>query len=101
GPSQEYRPRAQSRHRIDSRLFRYRGERCPDKIGYLQSDARHDQHNALLAAEKALGDLSERMLAGVAARFGKNSSYYEQAGGVRMSERKRPVRKPKAPPTKP
>lgn len=60
-----------------------------------------DQYNALVASERALGDLSERMLAGVAARFGKNSSQYEQAGGVRKSERKRPTRKPKTPPNKP
>lgn len=39
--------------------------------------------------------MSERMLAGVAARYGKDSSQYEQAGGVRKSERKRPTRKTK------
>ena len=53
-----------------------------------------DKYNALVAAEKSLGDISERMLAGIAARFGKDSSEYEQAGGVRKSERKRPTRKP-------
>jgi hypothetical protein len=47
-----------------------------------------DLYNQLLTDEKALSDLSERMLAGVGARFGKNSSQYEQAGGVRKSERK-------------
>lgn len=41
--------------------------------------------------------MSERMLAGVAARYGKDSSQYEQAGGVRKSERKRPTRKTKTP----
>jgi hypothetical protein len=51
-----------------------------------------EKYNALVAAEKALGDISERMLAGIAARFGKDSSEYEQAGGVRKSERKRPTR---------
>ena len=60
-----------------------------------------DQYNAVLASEKNTGDFSERMLAGVAARFGKNSSQYEQAGGVRKSERKRPTRKPTTPPNKP
>ena len=35
-------------------------------------------------------DLSERALAGVAARFGKNSVEYQKAGGKKKSERKRP-----------
>lgn len=48
-----------------------------------------DKYNALLAAEKTLQDFSERVLAGVAAKYGKNSTEYEQAGGVRKSERKR------------
>ena len=51
--------------------------------------------NALVAQEKAVADWSERMLAGVASKFGKDSSEYEKAGGVRKSERKTPVRKPK------
>ena len=50
-------------------------------------------YNNFLAEEASLRDLSERMLAGVAAVYGKNSDQYEQAGGVRKSERKRPVRK--------
>jgi hypothetical protein len=55
-----------------------------------------EAYNAFLLAEKALRDLSERMLAGVASKYGKDSSQYEMAGGVRKSERKRPVRKKKA-----
>lgn len=59
-----------------------------------------EKYNKLLASETALRDLSERMLAGVAAKFGKDSDEYEQAGGVRKSERKRPVaRKPATAPT--
>lgn len=50
-----------------------------------------EKANDLVAAEKTLQDLTERLLAGVAARFGKDSSEYEQAGGVRKSERKRPA----------
>jgi len=46
-------------------------------------------YNELLAAEKVLADLKERMLTGVAAKYGKDSSEYEQAGGTRKSERKR------------
>ena len=56
--------------------------------------------NAVVAAEKVSSDLSERMLAGVAARFGKDSTQYEQAGGIRKSERKPRVRKTKTPPAK-
>lgn len=55
--------------------------------------------NNVVAAEKHSSDMSERMLAGIAARYGKDSSEYEQAGGVRKSERKPRVRKPKTPPT--
>jgi hypothetical protein len=53
--------------------------------------------NAVVAAEKLSSDLSERMLAGIAARFGKDSSQYEQAGGIRKSERKPRARKTKTP----
>lgn len=51
-----------------------------------QADAAANELNAL---EKRLGTLSGRMLAGVGARFGKDSSEYEMAGGVRTSEIKR------------
>jgi len=50
-------------------------------------------YNEFLAEEADLRDLGERMLAGVAAVYGKDSDQYEQAGGVRKSECKRPVRK--------
>ena len=53
-------------------------------------------NNTLLKVEKDLTALNERMLLGVAAKFGKDSNEYEMAGGVRKSERKRPVRKVKA-----
>ena len=53
--------------------------------------------NAIVADEKALDDLSVRMLAGVGSKYGRESSEYEQAGGTRTSERKAPVRKPKTP----
>jgi hypothetical protein len=39
------------------------------------------------ALEKRLGDLSDRMLIGVAFKYGKDSREYEMAGGVRKSER--------------
>ena len=37
--------------------------------------------------EKSLGDLSEKMLIGVAFKYGKDSREYEMAGGVRKSDR--------------
>lgn len=49
--------------------------------------------NIVLASEKALKDLSERMLAGVAAKFGKGSDEYEKAGGKKKTERKRMPKK--------
>lgn len=52
-----------------------------------------EKANNLASAERTLQDFSERFLAGVAARFGKDSSEYEKAGGVRKSERKRPARR--------
>jgi hypothetical protein len=39
--------------------------------------------------EKNLGELSEKMLIGVAFKYGKDSREYEMAGGVRKSERVR------------
>ena len=49
--------------------------------------------NDLLAQEKAMATLSERMLDGISLKYGKDSNAYEQAGGVRKSERKKPARK--------
>ena len=54
-----------------------------------------EAYNTYLLAEKGIRDLSERMLAGVASKYGKDSNQYEMAGGTRKSERKRPVRKAK------
>lgn len=46
-------------------------------------------------AEKSLMELTEHMLVSVAAKYGKNSDEYKMAGGIRRSDRKRPVRKSK------
>lgn len=51
--------------------------------------------NDLQREERELQTETARMLAGVGAHFGPDSSEYEQAGGTRTSERKRPVRKAK------
>jgi hypothetical protein len=48
-------------------------------------------YNQTLEADRALQDLSERVLLGVASKYGKDSHEYEMAGGVRKSERKRRV----------
>ena len=55
-------------------------------------------HRALKEAERSLADLSENMLIAVAYKYGKNSTEYEMAGGVRKTDRKRPVRKTKPEP---
>ena len=52
-----------------------------------------DQYNACIAQMKVVSDLSERVLSGVASKFGKDSSEYEMAGGVKKSERKKPKAK--------
>lgn len=51
----------------------------------------------LVKQERDLDDLSSRMLAGVAVKFGKESDEYQQAGGTRTSARKTPKRKAKVP----
>jgi hypothetical protein len=45
--------------------------------------------NNIQAGEKALRAYSSRMLAAVAAYYGRDSNEYEQAGGTRTSERAR------------
>jgi len=52
-----------------------------------------DLQNSLEAAEEALNETNRRMLSAAEARYGPDSSEYEQAGGTRKSERKRPTRK--------
>lgn len=41
----------------------------------------------IVQLEKNLSELSERMLIGIAFKYGKDSREYEMAGGVRKSER--------------
>lgn len=53
--------------------------------------------NVLEAEESVVADWTERMLAGVGTKYGKDSDEYEKAGGTRKSERKTPVRKPATP----
>ena len=49
--------------------------------------------------EHRLTDFSERMLTGVATQYGKNSTEYTMAGGIRKSERKPRARKGTTPVT--
>lgn len=53
--------------------------------------------NTLDASEKVLTKKSSIMLTGVGQKYTKDSTEYEQAGGVRESDRKKPVQKAKAP----
>jgi hypothetical protein len=55
-----------------------------------------EKKNLIAESESKLQDLSERMLAGVASKFGKNTDEYEKAGGVKKSDRKKAVRLKKA-----
>lgn len=54
-----------------------------------------EKKNVFDAKEKELKAMHERVLDGVAFKFGKDSNEYEKAGGVKKSDRKRPVRKKK------
>ncbi|MBW4421651.1 MAG: hypothetical protein KME13_20925 [Myxacorys californica WJT36-NPBG1] len=47
---------------------------------------------SVVEAEKSLSELSEKMLIGVAFKYGKDSQEYQKAGGTRKSDRKRAVR---------
>ena len=47
--------------------------------------------NLFESAETKTRDFSDRMLAAVAAKFGRASNEYEQAGGRRKTGRRRPV----------
>ena len=51
------------------------------------------KQNLFKSKEKTLRDWSERMLAGVAAKYGKNSDEYEKAGGTKKSDHKAAVKK--------
>src|SRR5215831_10277317 len=54
-----------------------------------------ERGNLLDAREQRLADFSQRILAAVKAHFGPDSNEFELAGGVRRSDRKKPVRTPK------
>ncbi|MDX6614314.1 MAG: hypothetical protein QOD75_3500 [Blastocatellia bacterium] len=66
-----------------------------------ESAAMDERQNRLDARENSLRDLNRRVLSAVEAQYGRDSSEYEQVGGTRLSERKRPTGRPatKKPPT--
>jgi hypothetical protein len=73
-----------------------------DEAEYNQESAAMDERqNRLDTRETALRDLNRRILSAVEAQYGRDSSEYEQVGGTRLSERKRPTGRPstKKPPT--
>jgi len=55
-----------------------------------------ERTNRLDTRERQLADLSQRVLAAVKGQYGPDSSEFEQVGGTRRSDRKRPTRAPKA-----
>ena len=62
--------------------------------GYNQMVSAADEaQNQVDAAEESLNELNKRMLAAVKAHYGPDSNQYEQAGGKRLRDRKRPARK--------
>ena len=58
-----------------------------------------ERTNRLDAREQDLADLSQRVLAAVKGQYGPDSNEFEQVGGTRRSDRKRPVRPTKLPTT--
>jgi hypothetical protein len=71
--------------------------------------SRLDNYNQMLAAldelqnqieadEASLREANKRMLSAVEAHYGPDSNQYEQAGGTRLRDRKRPARKAPAKP---
>lgn len=70
---------------------------------YNEELSRIDQlQNELDSLESALREKNRRYLSAVEAHYGPDSTEYEQAGGTRRSERKRPGPKgPRTPPPTP
>jgi hypothetical protein len=65
-----------------------------DKYNMLLTQA-DEKLNEIVKGERGLGELCDRLLSGVGAKFGKDSNQYEKAGGTRKSERKKPQKKEK------
>jgi hypothetical protein len=68
--------------KLDSTLHKY--NRMLSEIDQVREQIRE--------TETDLRNLSEHMLIGVAAKYGKDSQEYVMAGGIRKSQRRRPTR---------
>lgn len=75
---------------FESRVSAARGSLNQYNSLLTQVDAAYNQFQA---DEASVNEISQRLLAGIGARFGKDSTEYEQAGGTRSSERKKYTRK--------
>jgi hypothetical protein len=57
-----------------------------------------EKYNAFTAKDKLVRGFNKKVLPAAGLKYGTDSSEYEQLGGKRDSERKKPVRKPKPTP---
>ena len=53
-----------------------------------------EKYNVFIAKDKLASAFNKKVLPAVGLKYGTDSIEYEQVGGVRDSERKKPVRKP-------
>ena len=66
------------------------GDAQEKQAAYNTQLAKADEaRNVFRAAEASIADLSDRMLAATAGKFGRNSNEYVKAGGKRKVDRKR------------
>ena len=83
----------------DMTLESYEGEiegYSDDQDSYNGALAALDERaNELDKREQRLADLNQRITAAVRGLYGPDSNEFEQVGGIRRSDRKRPSRKPK------
>lgn len=89
GPSLQVADYEQEINDLNAKIERYNG-----MLATLDS-----LQNEIEADERDLRAKSARMLSAAEAQYGPDSSEYEQLGGKRLSERKRPTKKPPTPPT--
>jgi hypothetical protein len=82
-------------NRLSNSHFSAQTQSVRDKLDYYNTllSKMSEAQSELAAAEKALSTLSENMLLSVAIRYGKNSTEYEMAGGIRRDNRRRTNKK--------
>ncbi|HWS98979.1 MAG TPA: hypothetical protein VN256_01825 [Pyrinomonadaceae bacterium] len=89
GPSLQTADYEQEINAFSAKIERYNG----------MLSALDSLQNEIDADERDLRAKTARMLSAAEAQYGPDSSEYEQLGGKRLSERKRPAKKPPTPPT--